>query len=163
MSRSVFYSFHYQPDNARAAQVRNAGVVDGNQPVSDNGWESITQGGDSAIEKWIDGQMSGKSCAVVLIGSRTAGRKWINYEITKAWNDGRGVLGVYIHNLKNFAGEQSTKGGNPLDFVTVNGTKLSIWAEAIDPPFTTSTVVYEHIKTNLADWVERAITIRKGH
>ena len=70
---------------------------------------------------------------------------------------------MYIHNLKNFAGEQSTKGGNPLDFVTINGTILSIWAEAFDPPFSTSTYVYDHIKTNLADWVERAISIRKSH
>lgn len=38
MARRVFFSFHYKPDNWRAAQVRNAGVVEGNTPVSDNDW-----------------------------------------------------------------------------------------------------------------------------
>jgi len=36
--RQVFYSFHYEADAWRAAQVRNMGVVEGNQPASDNEW-----------------------------------------------------------------------------------------------------------------------------
>lgn len=43
MARRVFYSFHYEPDNSRAAQVRNMGVVEGNKPASDNDWETITK------------------------------------------------------------------------------------------------------------------------
>jgi hypothetical protein len=160
MARSVFYSFHYKPDGARASQVRNAGVIEGNRPVSDNDWETITGGGDMAIEKWIGDQMSGKSCAVVLIGSATANRKWINYEIVKAWNDGKGVVGVHVHNLKDLAGQQSTKGGNPFDYVTKSGAKLSTIVKAYDPPYTVSTSVYDYIKNHLADWVEEAITIR---
>lgn len=38
---------------------------------------------------------------VVLIGEDTAKRKWVKYEIKKAWNEGKGVLGIYIHNLKD--------------------------------------------------------------
>ncbi len=34
--RQVFFSFHYEADAWRAAQVRNMGVVEGNEPVSDN-------------------------------------------------------------------------------------------------------------------------------
>jgi hypothetical protein len=160
MARSVFYSFHYKPDGARASQVRNAGVIEGNRPVSDNDWETITSGGDKAIEKWIGDQMSGKSCAVVLIGSATANRKWINYEIVKAWNDGKGVVGVHVHNLKDLAGKQSTKGGNPFDYVTKASAKLSSIVKAYDPPYAVSTSVYDYIKIHLADWVEEAITIR---
>src|SRR6266571_1764697 len=107
MARRAFYSFHYKPDNWRASQVRNMGVIEGNSPASDNDWESIAAGGDEKIAKWIDDQLYGKSVAIVLIGASTAGRKWINYEITKAWNDTKGVLGVYIHNLKNREGDQS--------------------------------------------------------
>jgi len=70
--RRVFYSFHYKADAWRAAQVRNMGVVEGNEPVSDNDWEQITRGGDATIERWIDKQMEGRSCVVVLIGSWTA-------------------------------------------------------------------------------------------
>lgn len=160
MARKAFYSFHYKPDSHRASQVRNMGVIEGNQVVSDNEWESITDGGDAAIEKWIAGQMSGKSCAVVLIGSGTAGRKWINHEIIKAWNDKKGVVGVYIHNLKNLAGDQSTKGANPFASIDVGEKKMSSIVKAYDPPYSTSTNVYAHIAANLADWIEEAITIR---
>ena len=109
MARKAFYSFHYKPDNWRASQIRNMGVIEGNSPVSDNDWESITAGGDEKIKQWIDGQLSGKSVAIVLIGSGTAGRKWIKYEIEKAWSNGKGLLGIYIHNLKNQDGKQRRK------------------------------------------------------
>jgi hypothetical protein len=61
----------------------------------------ITPQRNAAIEKWIADQMNGKSCSIVLIGNGTAGRKWITYEIIKTWNDKKGVLGVYIHGLKD--------------------------------------------------------------
>ena len=160
MARRVFFSFHYKPDNWRAAEVRNAGVVDGNKPVSDNDWETVTGGGDSKIEEWIADQLSGKSCAVVLIGKSTAGRKWIKHEIVKAWNDKKGVVGVYIHNLKDASGEQTDKGRNPFDDITVGAKNLSSIVKAYDPPYKISTNVYAHIKDNLEDWVEKAITIR---
>ena len=65
MARRVFYTFHYEPDCARAARVRNMGVVEGNKPATDNDWERITNGGDKAIQRWIDDQLYGKSCNVV--------------------------------------------------------------------------------------------------
>ena len=163
MARRVFFSFHYKPDNWRAAQVRNAGVVEGNTPVSDNDWESIAGRGDAAIQKWIDDQMRGRSCAVVLIGSRTAGRKWIKYEIKKAWDDKKGVVGIYIHNLKDKDGNQSSKGRNPFDDITINGSKLSSIVKDYNPPYKTSTYVYDYIKDNIAEWVEEAISIREDH
>lgn len=165
MARNVFYSFHYVPDNWRASQVRNAGVLEGNQPCSDNDWESITKAGEKEIQKWIDGQLSGRSCAVVLIGANTAGRKWINYEIEKAWNDKKGLLGVHIHNLLDANQKQTTKGSNPFATFTLNEgkTKLSSVVKTYDPPYTTSKNVYDHIKSNLESWVEEAIEIRNNY
>ena len=84
MARKCFYSFHYIPDNWRVATVRNIGTIEGNKLASDNSWESVKKGGDSAIKKWISDQMSGRSCTVVLVGSQTADRKWINHEIMKS-------------------------------------------------------------------------------
>ena len=162
MARKAFYSFHYKPDNWRASQVRNCGVVEGNYPVSDNDWEEITRGGDKAIQKWIDGQINGKSCAIVLIGTNTAGRKWIKYEIKKSWNDGKGVLGIHIHNLKDKDGYQSSKGKNPFDYFTVDGKKLSSIVKAYDLPSSISTYVYDHIKKNLEGWVEEETSIRNN-
>lgn len=165
MARKAFYSFHYVPDNWRASQVRNMGVVEGNQPASDNDWEEVKGGGEDAIRKWIDGQLEGRTCVVVLIGAKTAGRKWITYEISKGWNDGKGVVGIHIHNLKDSAGDQSSKGENPLDHVTFTkgGAKLSTVAKTYDPPYSTSTNVYSYIKENLSAWIEEAIKIRVEH
>ena len=163
MARRAFYSFHYKPDNWRAAQVRNMGVIEGNRPASDNDWETIKRGGDSAIKKWIDGQIKGKSVVIVLIGTNTAGRKWIKYEIKKGWNDGKGVLGVYVHKLKDSDEKQSVKGRNPFDDFTIDGKKLSTIVKAYDSQYSTSRYVYDDIKENIEDWIETAITIRKKY
>ena len=143
--------------------MRNMGVVEGNRPASDNDWETIKKGGDKAIQKWIDGQLYGKSVAIVLIGTKTAGRKWIKYEIKKAWSEGKGVLGVYIHKLKDVSSQQSEKGKNPFDYFPIDGKKLSKIVKAYDPPYKSSTYVYDHIKENLPDWIEEAIKTRRGY
>ena len=85
MARKVFFSFHYTNDNWRASQVRNMGVVNGNAVAKDNDWETITKGGDKKLKEWIANQMIGRTCTIVLAGSQTANRKWINYEIEKSW------------------------------------------------------------------------------
>ena len=163
VTRRTFFSFHYKPDNWRANQVRKMGVVEGNPAVSDNDWEAVTRGGDAAIKRWIDHQLYGKSCVIVLIGSQTSGRKWINYEIGKAWDDGKGLLGIHIHNLKNADGDQSKEGANPFYRLSVNGKRLSNIVKAYDPPYKRSTNVYAHIEGNIADWVEEAICIRRNY
>ena len=163
VKRRTFFSFHYKPDNWRAAEVRNMGVVEGNPAVSDNDWEAVTRGGDAAIKRWIDDQIYGKSCVIVLIGSQTSGRKWINYEIGKAWDYGKGLLGIYIHNLKDAKGDQSQEGANPFYRLSVNGKRLSNIVKAYDPPYKRSTNVYTHIEENIADWVEEAIWIRQNY
>lgn len=165
MSRKVFYSFHFTPDSWRASQVRNIGIVEGNQPVSDNDWEDVKKGGNDAIQKWINNQLHGRSCTIVLIGKNTAGRKWIKYEIEKSWNNGKGVVGIYVHNLKNANGEQTSKGNNPFDDFTMkrDGKKLSSIVKVYDPPYSDSTDVYDYIKNNLESWVEEAISIRENY
>lgn len=165
MTRRVFYSFHYVPDNWRASQVRNIGTVEGNKPASDNDWETVKKGGEKVIQSWIDDQLNGRGCTVVLIGSGTAKRKWIDYEIEKSWNDGKGVLGIYVHNLKSSDGKQSTKGANPFAHFTMkrDSKSLSSIVMTYDPPFTDSKDVYSHISDNIEKWIEDAIKIRKEY
>jgi hypothetical protein len=164
MARRAFYSFHYKADSQRASQIRNMGVVEGNKPATDNDWEAITKKGDEAIKDWINGQLDGKSCTIVLIGANTAGRKWVNYEIEESWNGKKGVLGIYVHNLKNLEGTQSAKGSNPFDGFTVcEGKKrLSSVVKTYDPPYMDSKQVYAYIQKNLADWIEDAVSIREN-
>jgi hypothetical protein len=163
MARRVFHSFHFRRDSHRVSQVRNMGVIEGQKLLSGNEWEKVKKGGKEAIQKWIDGQMKGRSCVVVLIGSATVGRRWVNYEIVKGWNDQKGVVGVHIHRLKNLAGQQSPKGANPFKGITVDGKPMSSIVETYNPPYTSSKGVYDHIKRNLDDWVEEAIKIRKRY
>lgn len=165
MARRVFYSFHYSEDNWRASQVRNIGAVEGNRPATDNDWESITRAGPERIERWIAEQMNGTSCAVVLIGAQTAGRRWINHEIIKAWNDNKGVVGVYVHNLLDRQSFRSSRGSNPFDAIGYNNTgrQLSSVVKAYDPPYNDSKDTYAYISQNLADWIDEAIRIRAQH
>ncbi len=160
--RQVFYSFHYVPDNWRAAIVRSIGAIEGNKPAPDNDWETVTGGGDEAIKKWIKDQMKYRTCTVVLIGQNTAGRKWINYEISESWNAGMGVVGIYIHGLKNQAGYIAIKGENPLDYVTFTngGKKLSSVAKSYDPGGANSKEKYAWISEHISNAVAEAIKIR---
>jgi hypothetical protein len=98
------------------------------------------------------------------VGNGTANRKWINHEIVKAWDDGLGVVGVYIHGLKNLAGQISTKGSNPFDCINYGNTgrKLSSVVKCYDPAGATSKDRYDWISTHLANAVEEAIKIRNN-
>jgi hypothetical protein len=136
------------------------GQVEGQRILSSNDWEQIKRNGEQAIKTWIATEMNGKSCVIVLIGERTAGRKWVKHEIQKAWQDGKGLFGIYIHNLKDLTGNKTAKGRNPFDDFTVDGRRLSAFVKTYDPPYSRSQSVYNYIKENLATWVEQAIKDR---
>jgi hypothetical protein len=165
MARKVFLSYHYEPDNWRAHQIRNIAAIDANEPAPEGKWEEITRSGAIAVKKWIDRQLQGRSCTIVLIGTRTAGRRWIEYEIAKSWRDGKGLLGIYVNYLRDKYGNQSPQGKNPFDdfSVTEDGKKLSSIVEAYDAPYSRSKDVYDFIKNNIEEWIETAISIRETH
>ncbi|MCH8863545.1 MAG: TIR domain-containing protein [Proteobacteria bacterium] len=165
MARRIFYSFHFANDYWRTSQVRNIGVVEDNAPVSDNDWEAVKKKGDQAIKNWINDQLKGRSCTIVLVGAKTAGRKWINYEIRRSWNEGKGVVGIYIHRLKNRNGYQSQKGNNPFASFTMDRDqkKLSSIVKCYNPNTTSSKTAYGIIANNISNWAEEAIKIRDNY
>lgn len=167
MARRCFYSFHYEPDNWRASTVRQIGAIEGNQPASDNDWESVTGGAnpDERIKRWIAEQMQGRTCTIVLVGAATAKRKWISHEIIKSWNDGLGVVGIRIHGLKNRLGQTTTIGENPFDYITHGPSKqpLSTLVKCYNPAGATSQEKYAWISQHLANAVEEAIRIRNSN
>jgi hypothetical protein len=118
MARKCFYSFEYKPDCWRASKIRNIGVIEGNQTVSDNDWEKIT------------------------------------------WNDKKGVLGIYIHNITNAQNMQSGKGKNPFQSITVSERSMADIVKTYDPPYAPSDMVYDYISKNIESWVDEAIKIR---
>lgn len=156
--RQIFYSFHFANDVMRVQQIRSIGALEQNEPVSKNDWETVKKSGDAAIRKWIDENMNYRSCVVVLVGTDTAQRPWVKYEIEKAWNDRKGLFGVHIHNLKCPVNGKCTKGANPFDqFTFKSGEKLSTIVKCYDP---SASDAYGDIAKNLESWVEAAIKQR---
>lgn len=159
--RQVFYSFHYQNDVMRVAQIRSIGVIEGNAPASYNDWEEVKSKGDSAIKKWIDNNMNYRSCVIVLVGSETANRKYVKYEIEKAWNSGKGVLGIYIHNINCPRTGKSRMGKNPFEeFTFDNGKRLSDVVKCYNP---NSYDAYNDIAKNIDGLIEEAIQKRGSY
>lgn len=161
MKRKVFFSFHYQEDNWRAAQVRNMGILDDTSNIIDNSWEEVKNKNDIDIKRWIDNQMNNCSCIVVLIGKHTADRKWINYEIRRAYELRKGMVGIYIDKLKNSNQETTDRGYNPFDYVyDLNGNRLSKNVEVYESPYYLSDNVYSDIQGKIFGLVEDAINNR---
>lgn len=161
--RQVFYSFHYKPDAWRTAQVRNIGAIEGNRPAPDNDWETIAKSGDAAIEKWIKDQMKYRSCTIVLVGQDTAKRKWIDYEIKESWKAGMGVVGLYIHGLKNADGYSANKGANPFEHLSLEKVRFSNIVKCYDPSGDNSNSKYDWISKNISAAAEEAVIIRKKY
>jgi MTH538 TIR-like domain (DUF1863) len=111
--RRVFFSFHYKDDVWRASNARNAGQFDARAAAgwSDASlWEETKKKGPAAIRCLIDGGLEGTSVTAVLIGTHTAERNWVTYEIEKSIERGNGLLGVRIHNMKDQDGRRSGRG-----------------------------------------------------
>jgi hypothetical protein len=107
MARRVFFSFAYE-DVSRAMIVRNSGIVQGADAagfIDAAEFRKIESGGDSAIQRWIDGQLNGTSVTVVLVAAATCNSSWVKYEIQKSIARGNGLLGVDISQLKDFNGQ----------------------------------------------------------
>ncbi|WP_428507375.1 TIR domain-containing protein [Roseateles sp.] len=155
----VFYSFHFDNDVMRVQQIRQMGMIDGDEPVSPNDWETVKRRGSAAVERWIDDNMKYKRCVVVLIGTETHTRPWIQHEIRKAWTDNRGLLGIHIHNLNCPRQGTCSKGTNPFDqFTFRDGNNNIVRPPVYDPP---AYGTYNHIKDHLAAWVDDAVARRR--
>ena len=179
MKRQVFFSFHFDNDIWRVGQIRNIGTIEGQELFSDNGWEKVRLRNDSAIKAWIDNELNMRSCVVVLIGSETASRKWVQYEIEQAWKRGKGIVGIYINKLKNSKGEQDVKGENPFKQFCIDKTfnyivmneepadanevNLATVCKTFESVFSGSDWVYDDIKENIESLIEEAIAIRNKY
>ncbi|MBU3187908.1 TIR domain-containing protein [Clostridium estertheticum] len=162
--RQVFFSFEYLKDNWRASQVRNMGKVDSSSTFSDNSWEEVKEKTDKKIKEWIDDQLQKRSCLIVLIGSTTSGRKWINYEIEKAYELNKGIVGIYVNKLEDKDGKQKTKGSNPFyNIFTSESKRLSNYVTCYESEHLTSKKVYSDISENMEQLIEDAINNKDSY
>lgn len=157
--KKVFFSYHYEKDGNRVDEIRSMGLTRDIKPVSKEDWEEICRQGDDSIKRWIDNNMKDAECVVVFIGEETAQRKWIRYEIEKAWNEGKGLFGIYIHNIPDPVTGKCKKGENPFLRFKMNrdGKTLRSVIKCYDPePKDAYNCIFEHIE----DWVADAESIR---
>jgi Thoeris protein ThsB, TIR-like domain len=116
MARRVFFSFHYDRDIWRANQVRNANVVAGSDVAGffdHSEYEEAKKKGNDGIQRMILKNLSDTTVTVVLIGSETANRPWVKYEIEQSIARKNGLLGIYIHHLKDSSQATSPRGVKP--------------------------------------------------
>jgi hypothetical protein len=163
MKRQAFYSFNYREDAWRASQVRNMGLVEGNRPATDNEWQDVSRGGELAIKRWINQQMEYRTVLIVLIGTNTAGRKWINYEIQHAWEKKLGVCGIRINRLLDQSGQMSSMGQNPFSVFNLDGMPLSNIVPVLNPDGYTGQQVYASIRNRMSGLIEQAIRVRSQY
>lgn len=123
-------------------------------------WESVKKQGDQAIKNWINKQMKGTSVTVVLIGSETSQRKYVLYELQRSYEKGKGILGIFIHNMKNQYGYTDHKGQNPLDILPIicNGRNvpLSHLHNEYDFVYKTYDWILDNGYYNIGKWIEDA-------
>jgi hypothetical protein len=141
MARRVFFSFHYRNDVWRACQIRNANIVEGCAAAGFQDaslWEETKKSGDEAVKRLIDKGLENTTVTAVLIGSETASRKYVRYEIDQSLARGNGLLGIYIHTLQDQDRRTSAMG-----LVPVRLTELGV-------------PVYSWDSDRFGEWVEAA-------
>lgn len=156
---AVFYSFHYERDVKRVQLIRNIGILDGQTLLNAQAWEAVRAQGWSAVANWIDAEMKYKSAVVVLIGHETAHRPWVKYEIEKAWQDRRPLLGIRIHGLSSMG---SVDSAGPDPFTQISGNEGSNPGLPIFDPTVTdwfgnidSQATYRKLASNLRSWSDQ--------
>lgn len=125
MARRVFFSFHYQRDVWRVNQIRNIPNIIGTPAAGFDDaslWEAAKKKSDAAIYKLIDDALQNTSVTLVFVGYKTAGRKFINYEITQSIERGNGLVAVQIHHLKDQYEKTDPPGAIPAK-IEANGYK----------------------------------------
>lgn len=110
MARRVFFSFHYDGDVWRANQVRHANVVAGSDVAGffdHSEYEEAKKKGKEGIQRMVLKNLKNTTVTVVLIGKDTASRPWVKYEIEQSIARKNGLLGIYIHHLRNSGRDSS--------------------------------------------------------
>jgi hypothetical protein len=158
MARKTFFSFHYERDAWRAANVRNSGVLSSDDEfgfIDAADWEKIERQGEAGIKRWIQDQLKNTTVTAVLIGAETASRDWVLYEVRESWKRGNAIVGVRIQGIKDQDSKTDSFGVNPLDVVKFeDGTALSTVCRTYD-------WVAHNGREHLGEWLEDAVQARE--
>ncbi len=116
MARRVYFAFHFEGDIFRVNQVRNTNVVAGPDRAGfydHSEYEEAKKKGDEEIKRLIRDKLNNTTVTVVLIGTETANRPYVKYEIEQSVACKNGLLGVYIHHLQDLDKQVTQRGPKP--------------------------------------------------
>src|SRR4051794_4003364 len=118
MARRTFFSFHYVPDVHRAQVVRKSWVTKPDREdagfFDSSVFESKKRTSDDALKRFLNDGLVGSSVTCVLIGTETAWRRWVRYELLRSFYEGKGIFGISIHTIARFNEGTALAGPNPL-------------------------------------------------
>ena len=107
-TKNVFISHHHKDDAAvdkltnllrkNGYDIRNSSIraKPANQARLDKGLVKET-----TIKRLLRMKISWAGSVIVIVGKETASRPWVNWEIEQAHKQGKNILGVYEHGLKD--------------------------------------------------------------
>lgn len=142
MARRVFFSFHYGDDIFRVNVVRKSGVVLGAAAAGFQDaslWEKAKKKGTAAVKRLIDQGLEGTTVTCVLIGQKTASRRYVTYEIGQSLRRGNGLLGIHINGIKDIKGDTHFWRGD-----------VPAALEKYNVP------IYDWDQSSFGEWVEKA-------
>ncbi len=157
MARRVFFSFHYDNDINRSMTVRNSWVTQGKEAagfIDKAEFEQIKRQGDTAVHNWIDKQLEGTSVTVVLIGSETLKRPFVQYEICKSLQRGNAVIGVHINAIRDMCTLSTSFRGNTHEVIGHYDDNSTAYFDSIVDG------IYDYVAdngySNMGIWIENA-------
>lgn len=106
MSNNIFIS-HYGKDDEHVqslkARLKASGYDVRNFSVDSTNHKDGRKPSKEVIERLLRMRISWSSTFICLIGPKTHTRGWVDYEITKAVEQGKRIIGVYTHGSKETA------------------------------------------------------------
>ena len=96
--------------------MRNCNIVGGVESAGffdHSEYEEAKKRGDEGIRRMILKNLKNTTVTVVLIGSETAFRPWVKYEVEQSIAQKNGLLGIYIDGVKDRDGRTSLRGMKP--------------------------------------------------
>ena len=147
MPDRVFFGYHIERDTWKAEKIRDVWATQTDKEISGfwdaASWEKIKRKGELAVREWVGKQLEKTSVTVVLIAAETSSRQYVHYAISQSLKRNNGVVGIYIHNIRDRNGIRGRKGGDPFVHLGQENLKIYDWEN-------------DNGKKNLISWVEDA-------
>lgn len=132
--RRTFFSFHFQPDNQRAEVIQQSWLTKEDRQAAgffdSSAFETKRRTSEDALKDFLTEQLKGTTVTCVLVGSQTAFRPWVRYELVRSFHGGNGLLAVRVHNIRDFDRQLAAAGPNPFDHLAYRLVKDRVyWQE----------------------------------